>query len=184
MLKKTLFIFSLIIIVMIVAFLLIANSIAVDLVLFPNIPGITNGFKLENFNLGVVIIGFFILGFIFAWIVTSWLMLKGLIQRKFVEYDVRKRDTFIQTMLEAREAMAAKDWSKAQAIWEKILSLDPSKVLSNVEISKIFEQQGKPNEALKRIDQARMTAPDNIEVLFRAADLNIANSNYTAALDN
>ncbi len=184
MLKKTLYILSIIILIVIVAFLVIANSVAVDLVLLPNIPGLTSGTKLENFNLGLVVIGFFALGFIVAWIFTSWMMFRGLIQRKFVEYDVKKRDTFIKTMLDAREAMAAKDWTKAQGIWEKILSLDPSKVLSNVEISKILEQQGKPNEALKRIDQARMTAPENVEVLFRATDLNIANSNYTAALDN
>ncbi len=184
MFKKTLFILTIISVFAIVAFLVIANSTAVDFVLLPSIPGLLSGTKLENFNLGVIVIGFFSLGFIFAWIFTSWMMLRGMIQRKFVEYDVKKRDNFIKTMLEAREAMAAKDWTKAQSIWEKILSLDPSKVLSNVEISKILEQQGKPNDALKRIDQARMTAPENVEVLFRAADLNIANSNYTAALDN
>jgi len=48
----------------------------------------------------------------------------------------------------------------------------------------VLEGQGDPQEALRVLDAARAEEPTNVEVLLRAADLNVALKNRTAAIDN
>ena len=176
MIKKSITIILLLAFTLYVSSLVFFNSTAVDLIIVPEIKNITEGFKLTNFNLGVIFLLSIFLGFLLAWLFTTYLVLIGAIKRKKVELDYRKSEQFIDSVIEAREAEAARDWDKAKNIWNKIQKKDPSKVFANVEISKVLEHEGKINEALSLIDMARAAAPENIEVLFRAVDLNIANN--------
>ncbi|NLF26102.1 MAG: tetratricopeptide repeat protein [Deltaproteobacteria bacterium] len=87
-------------------------------------------------------------------------------------------------MLEARSLLAAGEWSKAEALWRKIAKRDPANTIAKVELSRSVEGGGDLKEALRIIDTARISDPSNVEVLFRAAELNLALGNRTAAVDN
>lgn len=171
---------KIVIIVAIVALaiiLILQNSTGVDVV-------ITDGLKLTNINLGVVLIGSFILGVGVASLFAVYFSVINFFKIKKVEFEKKQKENFIKTIVQAREAFSEGNWQEAKAIWEGLKRKDTSRVLANIEISKSLEAEGNLKEALKVIDFARQASPNNSEVLFRASELNLALGNKTAALDN
>lgn len=177
MFSKLLKIIIIIAVVAIAVLIILQNSIGVDV-------SITKDYKIENINLGVVLISTFILGVLFASLFAVYFSLVNFVRRKKVEYEKKQKENFIKTVLEAREAYAEGNWAQAKSIWQSLRKKDSSGILANVEISKALEADNNLKEALSVIDKARTSSPKNIEVLFRAAELNLANGNKTAALDN
>lgn len=110
------------------------------------------------------------------------------IRSYFRERTLRQKEQnshkFYQAMLEARSLAAAGEHSRAQDRWEKQIKRDPSDVIARIELSRTLQGEGRTEDALKVLDDARAKAPENIEVLFRAAELNIQLGNNTAAIDN
>ena len=80
--------------------------------------------------------------------------------------------------------MAAEEWGRAQSGWEQILRKDQDNIVARVELSRCLEKLGEPREALRVLDATRAGSRRNIEVLFRAAELNRSLGNNTVAMDN
>lgn len=177
MLSKIIKILLLVLVIALVTYIIVFNSSSVDVSVPPDL-------QIKNINLGVVLISSFIIGAIFASLIAAYFSLISLFRQKRTESDVKAREKFITTLLEARTASAAHQWIKSKALWQSLAKKDPSKVLAKIETAKCLDAEGKNAEALKLIDEARAEAPGNIEVLFRAADLNLKVGNKTAALDN
>lgn len=91
---------------------------------------------------------------------------------------------FYQAMLEARGLAAAGEFARAQDKWERLIKRDPTDVIARIELSRSLQESGKVEAALRALDDARAKVPENIEVLFRASELNLQLGNLTAAVDN
>lgn len=135
-------------------------------------------------NGGVVFILVFAAGFLLAGLLGLFFGIRTYLRERRYEAREKERDSFYQAMLKARGFTSAGDWEKAQAEWEKIIKRDPSNIIARVELSRTLEGNGEIREALRVLDAARSEDPHNIEVLFRAAELNLSLDNKTAAIDN
>lgn len=135
-------------------------------------------------SLGVVLIAVFCLGIIstalvaFYFGIKAWWREQGLLARE------RQRQAFLQTMIRARAYLVSGESEKAGAEWQQVIKRDPTSIIARIELSHALQAAGEVREAAKIIDAARSVDPQNIEVLFRAAELNIALGNKTAAIDN
>lgn len=180
MIKKIVFfIFTIIILAIIAAaaFFIMNNETPLDISFY-------EGYELKKIESGQAIAFAFFSGILIAGLMASFLMFLSFIKRKKVEFDKNKKEKLFTTIIDAREARESGDWERAKMLWSRLKKQDSSQLLSNIEISKVLEAEGKVNEAIKVIDQARSVAPDNVEVLLRASDLHVSNNNKTAALDN
>lgn len=140
-------------------------------------------------QLGIILICTFVVGMFVMALFALWFGLQSYIRERAVNSREKERQQFYQTVLKARSYLAAEEWDKARAAWEQTLKRDPTHIISRVELSKSIQttspkDQTELLEALKTLDAARAKDPKNTEVLFRAAELNIALNNKTAALDN
>jgi tetratricopeptide (TPR) repeat protein len=142
-----------------------------------------NWFQISSFA-GVIYLGVFSAGCIAASIVGLFFGVKAYFRERRLLATERNRQAFIGLIEKSRSLMAANEWGKAQAGWEGILRRDPENIVARVELSKCLEQLGDPREALRVLDATRAGSRRNIEVLFRAAELNRALGNNTAAMDN
>lgn len=142
-----------------------------------------NWFQVSSYA-GVIYLGVFSAGCIAASIVGLFFGLKAYFRERRLLATERNRQAFISLIEKSRSLMAANEWAKAQAGWEAILRKDPENIVARVELSKCLEQLGDPREALRVLDATRAGSRRNIEVLFRAAELNQLLGNNTAAMDN
>lgn len=110
--------------------------------------------------------------------IRSWLR-----EQKLKNLD-RQRREFYEGALEARSCAAAGQWRKASQIWESLVRKDPTDMIARMELSRCLEAVGETREALRILESARASNPENIEVLFRTAELQLALGNRTAAIDN
>ena len=135
-------------------------------------------------NLGVLLLSSFSFGILVASIVAlffgfrSWLR-----ERKLYSID-RQRQSFIEGLIKARSISASHEWRKARDYWLSLSRKDPSDIIAQIEISRSLENSGELSEALRAIETVRSSHPENIEVLFRAFELQKQLGNSTAALDN
>lgn len=135
-------------------------------------------------SVGIIVIITFILGFMFATLFGVFFGAKSYLrERKLAQRD-KERQALYDGMIKARSAFAAGDLSRSQALWEQNIRREPKDIASKIELSKVLEAGGNNIEALKVIDQARSVDSSNVELLFRAAELNISLGNKTAAIDN
>lgn len=135
-------------------------------------------------NVGVIVIVSFFIGVLASTVVGLIFGLRAwLRERRFARRE-RDREAASESLLKARSYLVTHEWGKAQNEWERIIRRLPDDVVSRIELSRSLEGAGDIREALKVIDSARTAAPRNIEVLFRAAELNLAMGNKVAALDN
>jgi hypothetical protein len=133
---------------------------------------------------GVIFIALFCLGILCTALVATFFGFRSYLrERRLISKD-KNRESFYQSVLKARSALASGEWGKAEALWQQILRRDPGNLIARIELSRSLENSGNPEEALRLLDAARAAAPDNLEVLFRAAELNLALGNKTAAVDN
>ena len=135
-------------------------------------------------NAGVIYIGLFGLGVLCASLVALFFGLKAWLREKKLQQQDRQRRDFYQGMSQARATLSAGEWGKASEEWQALLKKDPTCTIARIELSKCLEGAGDLKESLKILEAARTADPQNIEVLFRVAELHLAADNKTAALDN
>ncbi len=133
---------------------------------------------------GVLLIGTLFFGILLAGIVGLFFGVKGHFRERRLQHQVSQRQAFYEGMMRARAASACGEWGKARSLWEQIIKKDPTDIIARVELSRSLQATGESIEALKVLESARAADPKNEEVLFRAAELNIALGNKTAAIDN
>jgi len=133
---------------------------------------------------GVIYISLFTLGIVFTTLVALWFGLKSYLRERRLLSRDKQRHEFYQGMLKARGFVASSEWLRAAEEWQRLIKKDPTNIISHVELSRCLEASGDAREALKVLEAARQVDPTNSEVLFRAAELNNALGNKTAAIDN
>ena len=157
-------------------YIVILNRESITIRITPSTDVTTSG--------GVIFIALFCLGILCTALVTTFFGFRAYLRERRLLSKDRSRESFYQSVLKARSALAAGEWGKAEGLWQQILRRDPSNLIARIELSRSFESAGNPEEALRLLDAARAAAPDNLEVLFRAAELHLSLGNKTAAVDN
>ena len=133
---------------------------------------------------GVVYLGCFALGVgisLFFWVLYG---IRVYFRERALLSKGQQSRQFYESLLEARGLLASKEFVRAKDRWQKLIKRDPTDIIARVELSRSLEQAGEKKEALKILDKARAADPTNVEVLLRAADLNLSLGNKTAAVDN
>ena len=133
---------------------------------------------------GVVLLAAFAAGVLLTATIGLIFGLAAYLRERRLERRERDRLAFYEGMVEARSHAASADWARAHRSWESIVRRDPTHIIARIELSRSLQNQGEAREALRVLDEARAAAPHNVEVLFRAAELNMALGNRTAAMDN
>lgn len=157
-------------------YIVMLNRDEVTIKLVPDSPLTANG--------GVIFIAVFACGILCATFVALFFGMKSYFRERQLQNRDRQRQSFYESMVRARSYLAADDWSRSRDQWEQIVRREPSNVIARIELSRALEGAGEAREALRVLDSARGDSPQNIEVLFRAAELNLALQNKTAAVDN
>lgn len=167
---------TLLIIVGLALYLVLYNSQDITLTLAPS-------WQFSG-NAGVIYLSLFVAGIVLTSVFGIFWGLKAYFrERKLINND-NQRKAFYRGMIKARALYAAREWHRATVEWEALAKKDPTDIIAKLEISRCLEHIGGNAEALKLIEAARSTAPKNIEVLFRAAELQRNQGNRTAAIDN
>ena len=133
---------------------------------------------------GVIYLAVFAAGVVCATLVGVFFGIKSWLREQKLKSLDRQRREFYEGALAARSFTASAEWRKAAQIWESLIRKDPSDMIARVELSRCLEGAGEVREALKVLESARAVSPDNVEVLFRTAELHLALGNRTAAIDN
>lgn len=174
--NKFIFVFC---VVALALYLVVLNTDPVTVALSPGV----SGWRISG-NTGVVLIAAFALGIVVAGLVGLFFGVRSYLrERRFLNLETQRR-AFYDGMLRARGFSASAEWNKARAQWEQLIKKDPTDIVARTELSRCLQAAGEPVEALRILDAARAKDPKNTEVLFRAAELNIALGNKTAAVDN
>ena len=135
-------------------------------------------------NTGVILIGAFLFGVISSSIFALYFELKGRLRERALANKERQRASFLDGVIKARSYQASGEYNKALSLWEQLIKSDPTNIIARLELSKCLESTNENREALKVLDTARAQSPGNIELLFRASELNLLLGNRTAAVDN
>lgn len=135
-------------------------------------------------SLGVLIIVVFIAGFLASSLVALFYGFRAYLRERSYESKMRQQAAFFHQVAEARALSAAGEPQRARSAWEQLIRRDPTRVIARLEVSKLLESEGDLEEASRLVDEIRHDVPDNIEVMFRAAELYRRRGNSTAALDN
>lgn len=176
MIRKACRLIGILIIVAICLWIAIKNSTQVTVSLLPG--------KETTGNLGVILLAVFAFGILLAAVFAAYASVRSsLRERRLQKLDQQRRE-FFDGVTEARAFISSGEWNQAMQIWSKIIKKDPTNIIARIELSRSLEGDGQLREALRVIDEARTADPDNVEVLFRAAELNLALNNRTAAIDN
>jgi tetratricopeptide (TPR) repeat protein len=133
---------------------------------------------------GVVLIVTFALGILTASFVGLLVGIRSYMRERRLQAKQRQRQALLDGLRSARSFAACHEWNKARAEYEQLIRRYPHDLIARVELSRVVEGQGDLREALRLIDAARAEAPQDVEVLMRAAELNIQLKNKTAAIDN
>lgn len=133
---------------------------------------------------GVLVLGSFAIGLLTASFFALLIGAKAQLREHRLKRKVRDQEGFYDEMIKARGAQAAGEWGNAIELWESAIRADPTDIIARIELSRCYENSGESRDALRVIDDARAREPNNIEVLYRAAELNSKLGNRTAALDN
>jgi len=133
---------------------------------------------------GIVILGLFAAGIALAAVFWVFFGIKAYFRERSLQNKEKGREQFYRAVLEARSYLEAHDWGKARELWQRIIKKDQTNIIAHVELSRCLQGAGEIKEALKTIESARVADPNNVEVLFRAAELNLDLHNNTGAIDN
>ncbi|MBN8550154.1 MAG: tetratricopeptide repeat protein [Deltaproteobacteria bacterium] len=174
--NKFIFVFC---VVALALYLVVLNTAPTTVALSPG----TNGWKITG-NTGVILIATFAIGIVVAGLVGLFFGVRSYFRERRLHNLEAQRRAFYDGMLRARGFAASGEWNKARVQWEQLIKKDPTDIIARTELSRSLQAAGEPIEALRILDDARAKDPKNVEVLFRAAELNIALGNKTAAIDN
>ncbi len=133
---------------------------------------------------GLLLITTFIVGFLAASSLACFFAVKGYWRERGYQVRERRYLAFFDELLRVRGLQITGALEAARQAWERLIRQDPTDVIARVELAETCQQSGDLKQALSVLDQARALKPDNIEILMRAAHLNLALNNRTAALDN
>ncbi|RME58346.1 MAG: hypothetical protein D6780_06910, partial [Candidatus Dadabacteria bacterium] len=133
---------------------------------------------------GVAFLLFFVSGFAVSLLLLIFFGIRAWFREKALLSKERKAHRFLQLLLKARGLAAVGAYKEAKKTWEELELIDPTQVLSTVEMALCLLKEGDAQRALKILDRARSVAPNNLEVLHTAALLNAKLGNKTAAIDN
>jgi len=131
----------------------------------------------------------FLLAAFFMGVTITFLFgLLGKLTGFFRSRSVRKKHEKIldhhEELVSGRELLAAGDFEQAEGTFQKLFNKNSEDLLASSMLAETLHKQGNNEEALKVVDKARQTQPDNIELLFLGAKINEDMKNYTAAYDN
>ncbi|RMD84975.1 MAG: hypothetical protein D6808_06075, partial [Candidatus Dadabacteria bacterium] len=132
----------------------------------------------------IILISVFLAGMVFSSLFALYFGLKAFWREKVLRDSERKRAYSAALEREARDLLASGEWLQAKQKWEAIIAKDPDNITARIELSRSLEGDGDLRGALKVIDAARAVDSTSIEVLFRAAEINLRLQNKTAAIDN
>lgn len=135
-------------------------------------------------SVGVIVLAAFAFGIIAATLAGALMAFQSYMRERKLLAVEKQRLAFERIIMKARALSASGELQRAREQWEHILKRDPSHTIARIELSRILERDGRIQEALKVIDAARAAVPENVEVLFRAAELQNTLGNKTAAIDN
>lgn len=135
-------------------------------------------------NTGVLLIGAFCIGILATSLVALYFGMKAHFRERRLVALEKQRQQFLHGIIEARSYVASGEIGRSRDLWEQLAKRDPTRLIAKVELSRALESYGTPREALQLLDSVRASHPENIEALFRAAELNMTLQNKTAALDN
>jgi len=133
---------------------------------------------------GLVLLGFFCAGVATAAVFWIFSGIKAFLRERTLQNKDKKREGLYKMALQARSCFSAGEWKKSRQEWEKVIRKDPANVIARIELSRSLQDGGDIQEALKVLEAARAEDSTNTEVLFRAAEINVALGNKTAAVDN
>jgi tetratricopeptide (TPR) repeat protein len=136
------------------------------------------------YGLGVIVIIVFSSGVLATALLFGLIATPTLIRHRLLRNELNSSKNFYGHMVQARNAFVSKQWTKAKNLWEQVLKRDPSEVISRIELSKVLENSGELREGLRVLTTAKSSKPENVELYFRAAELNDKLGNKTAAIDN
>ncbi len=141
-------------------------------------------YQVEDKPLSVFILASFFLGVA----ITFLFGLLGKITGFFRSRGERKKHAKIvdhhEELVTGRELLAAGDFEQAEGTFQKLFNRNSEDLLASSMLAETLHKQGNYEEALKVVDKARQTQPENIELLFLGAKINEDMKNYTAAYDN
>jgi len=163
------------IVVAVAVYVVVSNSNPVSVVL---------GNSTMQGSLGVVLLIAFVAGIISTSLFAILYAVRGYLRERALKIKERDRVSFYDGVIRARNFFASGEWELSRAQWERVMRKDPTNVIARIELSRSYEGAGDLQEALRVLDEARSASPENVEVLYRAAELNMSLGNKTAALDN
>lgn len=134
--------------------------------------------------MALILIGAFTAGTLVCTLV--WFLLGARYQ--FRERRMMRRERMLEAhrelLVSAREQIASGKQEAARTTLAKIIDRDPQDVIARIMLSDSYAKETNLSAALAVLDQARALHPKNVELLFRAAELNASLGNQTAAFDN
>jgi tetratricopeptide (TPR) repeat protein len=133
---------------------------------------------------GVIYLALFGFGVFCAALIGLFWGLKTYLRERKLKAKLQMVDAFSRGFLQARELNASGEWQRARAAWESLRKKDLGNIISAIELSRALEHCGDMEEGIRILEEVRAKNPTNIEVLFRSAELQRAQGNKTAALDN
>lgn len=171
---------------LVLALILIATIVSYLYFLNPESISVSTGSNSKvTAPVAFILLVSFLAGFIFCAIFALFFGFKAWLKERRHLNEERKRISITNSQIEARQALACGEFEKAQQLWEKIINKDQNNVIARIELSKSYQKNAQLREALAILDKTRNLPGDvNIEVLFRAAEINQAIGNKTAAIDN
>lgn len=134
--------------------------------------------------LAVIVISFFFAGAAFVGIIGVYLSTKRSLHDWFERRKDRRKRVHEQLLLEGRSELAVKNFDAAREKFRRVTNEDEKNTLGWLLLADATEEARGVAEALKILDQARRSNSSNLELLFRAADINEKLMNITAAYDN
>jgi len=176
MLKRLNFLIAIIIAVAAALYVVLLNRESVTVRFSPSNSLTSSG--------GVIFLLIFFGGVIFAALAAAVWGIGAYFREKRLHNRERQHQLMLRSFIEARNYWAAGEWLKAHEAWRQIVRRFPENILAHIELARSLKDSGELQEALKVLDAARLKDPQNIELLFLAAELNTALGNRTAAIDN
>lgn len=134
--------------------------------------------------LALVVILVFCLGALTAAVLTLFFGFGSFVAERRQRRRDRVWKSHRELLLKGREALAAKCYLEARAVFRRMFEEDQDNIIALIMLAETAAAEGSPTEALQILDQARQTQKSNLEFLFLAARLNKQVGNVTAAYDN
>lgn len=136
---------------------------------------------------GIILVAVFFFGAVVASLIGLIFGIRTWMRERRYKYQHKQREAFFREFMEARSLSASGDVDAAREKWEKILRRERDSsagAIARVEYARLLANAGDLKQALRTLDEARSILPENVEILYLAAQLNQDLGNKTSAIDN